>query len=141
MDRVSVTLTTRDRPGFVFLCLSSLLSQTFKDWDLVIVDAYVRFLGSAAAGLGCRMHAAIVALIQGVPAHCFYATSRIKSWGDDFFTGQWVLPISELTASRLCALTDMLLSGSTERFEPFTQRVELLRARTEHWLEANLARR
>lgn len=112
------------------------LPHFYADQD---VDAYVRFLGSAAAVLGCRMHAAIVALIQGVPAHCFYATSRIKSWGDDFFTGQWVLPIPELTASRLCALTDMLLSGSTERFEPFTQRVELLRARTEQWLEANLA--
>lgn len=37
--RVSITLTTRDRPGFVFLCLSSLLSQTFDNWDLVIVDA------------------------------------------------------------------------------------------------------
>lgn len=37
--RVSITLPTRDRPGFVFLCLSSLLSQTFKYWDLVIVDA------------------------------------------------------------------------------------------------------
>ena len=39
MERVSVTLPTRDRPGFAFLCLSSLLSQTFRDWDLVVVDA------------------------------------------------------------------------------------------------------
>ena len=38
MQRVSVTLPTRNRPGYVFQCLSSLLSQTFTDWDLVIVD-------------------------------------------------------------------------------------------------------
>lgn len=39
MQRVSITLTTRDRPGFAFVCLSSLLSQSFKKWDLLIVDA------------------------------------------------------------------------------------------------------
>jgi len=37
--RVSITLTTRDRPGFAFVCLSSLLCQTFREWDLVIIDS------------------------------------------------------------------------------------------------------
>lgn len=38
-NRISVTLITRNRPGFVFTCLSSLLAQTYKEWDLVIVDS------------------------------------------------------------------------------------------------------
>jgi len=37
-DRVSVTFITKDRPGFAFLCLSSLLAQSFREWDLVVVD-------------------------------------------------------------------------------------------------------
>jgi len=39
LGRVLVTFTTRDRPGFSFLALSSLLAQTFEAWDLVVVDA------------------------------------------------------------------------------------------------------
>lgn len=38
MERVTVTLPTKNRPAFVFMCLSSLLSQSFQEWDLVIVD-------------------------------------------------------------------------------------------------------
>lgn len=101
------------------------------------VKPYIELLGSAGAVLGCRMHAAIVALIQGVPSHCFYATSRIKTWGEDFFGDGWVLPVSDMTTARLCKLTDELLSGDMARFEPFTERVGQLRSETERWLERN----
>ena len=102
------------------------------------IGPYIEFLGSAGAVLGCRMHAAILALIQGVPSHCFYATSRIKSWGDDFFGNGWLLPLSQMTEHRLCRLTEELVSGDTTRFEPFTERVEHLRSETQRWLERNL---
>ncbi len=101
------------------------------------VDRYIELLGSASAVLGCRMHAAIVALIQGVPAHCFYYTTRIKFWGDDFFgPGKWILPLSEMTVDKLCELTEQLLAGNLSVFDPFTQRVNHLRLKTESWLQS-----
>lgn len=36
--RISVTLITRNRPEHLMGCLSSLLSQSFKEWDLVLID-------------------------------------------------------------------------------------------------------
>jgi len=36
--RISVTLITRNRPQFFIGCLSSLLSQSYTEWDLVIID-------------------------------------------------------------------------------------------------------
>jgi len=98
------------------------------------VEKYVAFIGSASAVLGCRMHAAILALIQGVPAHCFYASSRIKWWGDDFFRLEWLLPLFDMTVGSLTSITEELLSGNLSIFQLFTERVQELRLQTKQWL-------
>lgn len=104
------------------------------------VEEYVAVIGSASAVLGCRMHAAILALTQGVPAHCFYASSRIKWWGDEFFgPGEWVSPLFDMTVGRLASLTEELLgNGDLSVFERFTERVGQLRHETEQWLSSEV---
>lgn len=37
-DRISITLLTRNRPDYFIGCFSSLLAQTFKNWDVIIID-------------------------------------------------------------------------------------------------------
>lgn len=103
------------------------------------VDAYIQTLGTAAIVLGCRVHAAIVALIQGVPAHCFYATSRIRAWGDELFDDRrYVLPIEDLTFSKLCERTIFLLNGDIRQFNRFTEKTIELRQKTIQWLRGNV---
>jgi len=101
------------------------------------VNYYADALAGASAVLGCRVHAAIVALIQGTPAHCYYHTSRIKSWADDFFEEEWISPLADISLEGLCAITEELLSGDLKRFNPFTQRVKRLRELTQRWIEQN----
>ena len=103
------------------------------------IEEYIKFIGKSGCVLGCRMHIAIVALTQGIPSHCFYFSSRIKFWGDDFFgKDKWLLPLSEVSVDRLCSITEQLLSGKTSVFDPFTSRVVYLKQVTYKWLGENL---
>jgi len=38
-DRITFTINTKDRVEYLLITLSSLLSQTFQEWDLIISDA------------------------------------------------------------------------------------------------------
>lgn len=38
MERLSVHIVSKDRPTELAICLTSLYNQSFKDWDLIVVD-------------------------------------------------------------------------------------------------------